>query len=197
MMVIGAWQFYRASSVPPAGYSDQELVSAIDQLTFDKPVDGWSLSETNSTYESLTPVFRQSSLWPDRQWELKSTGAQTTSMRLRIDGIWFSPPRSDWLWRWFGWKTQLQVQDPQGNVGWGMSRSIVEQGFVVSRHVGVGEGALGTRPLLQISLVQEGYSAIQEAQRAQQLAIFEKLVEGIEQQLRRRMSEQSGGQEGP
>jgi hypothetical protein len=124
---VGIWQIYLSQSNPQSRLDKQEIAAKLNSLKIDDSFAGWKVVETREIYESITPVVRQSALWPTRQWEFSSDDPVQPLLRLRIDGLWLEPPQADWLWRWYGWKTERPTREEPGVVSWGMSRSIAQQ----------------------------------------------------------------------
>jgi len=188
IIALGFWGIHRGVWGDAPGYGSLRTSACIEKISFDSSIDGWKITETEGSDENFIPVFRQSSNWLHREWEFTRDGVMQTTMKLRVDGPWLHPPRMNWIWNWFGWKTASLLIDSQGNSSWEVRREIVQEGFVVSRNLSLPQVDRTRAPVVQISLVQEGFRAISEEDRKAQRELFSRLRESIEQQLRASLS---------
>ncbi|MFM8396903.1 MAG: hypothetical protein ACKOAH_03655, partial [Pirellula sp.] len=134
--------------------------------------------------ESVAPVFKHGTTWIQRDWELASQAQGALPMKLRLEGAWLRPPKIDWHWRWFGWRLSNPLIDELGQSSWSMTRSIVEEAYVVSSNIGVATPDPMASPSLQLSLIQQGYQSFSEEQRKSQRELFAKVRKEIEEQIR-------------
>jgi hypothetical protein len=106
-------------------------------------------------------------------------------MRLRIDGLWTNSIAPQWLWQWYGWKTDARTVQQSAAVAreavaFGMSRSIVEEGYVVTRRLYLLEPSGSNSSYLQVSLVQESVRPISDQQQSLQRDLFDQLYNQIQ-----------------
>jgi hypothetical protein len=187
-IALGFWGIHRGVWGDAPGYGSLRTSASIEKINFDSSIDGWKVTETEGSDESFIPVFRQSSNWSHREWEFTRDGVLQTTMKLRVDGPWLHPPRMNWIWNWFGWKTASFLSDAKGDSSWVVRREIVQEGFVVSRDLSLPQDDRTRAQVVQIALVQEGFRAISEEDRKAQRELFSRLREAIEQQLRASLS---------
>lgn len=186
LIAFGGWLLIKGRSAPEGRYNAREIAEAIGSLRMDLvDTQPWEISESSELYEAINPVFKQTDVWPQRQWVFsRKEGSDGESrMRLRVDGVWYHSPRADWMWKWFGWKIQRPQQEQDGLLHWQMTRSIVEEGFVVSSEVGLGSSQIAGSPRIRVSLVHEGFKAMEEADRLKQQEFFRRLLESINKQV--------------
>ena len=145
--------------------------------------DGWSVTRTEGAAESFAPLYRPFVVWPHQQWELTNERLKEGSMRLRVDGLWSSSMSPEWLWRWYGWQTGRRTGEPQDTIAFGMSRSIVEEGYVVSRRLYLSESLGAYSPYVQVSLVQESVRPISQEEQILQRDLFTGLYDQIQRGL--------------
>jgi hypothetical protein len=180
---LGGWTFYKSYWAQGLNLRQTEAISAVESLKLESGVEGWKIGPATKSPESFCPVFRQTPSWNHREWELTPEQRREGSMKLRIDGIWIALPKPDWLWQWYGWKTDLEISDDNGSFSFGMKRSIVEEAYVVTKGVRVvGDNTL-PGPVVQVSLVHESVRPITEKQRQEQKELHARWVEAIENQL--------------
>jgi len=196
---LGGWISLRGNAFKSHRYDQQSMIHAIRDIKIDLEDPRWDVSDASVPYEVLAPVFRQSDVWPQRQWVLADKGDQDRKpvMRLRIDGLWYRSPRPDWLWRWFGWEIEGLIRDERKFSRWTMTRSIVEEGFVVSGEVYLSSADSMGAPRLQVSLVREGFKSIDEVSRLQQEELFLRCLDSVRQQLQVDFGNQAKQQEAP
>jgi hypothetical protein len=180
---LGGWSIYKGQWAPGLNLRQSEAITAVESLKLESGVEGWKIGPATKSPESFSPVFRQTPNWNHREWELTPEQSREGSMKLRIDGIWIGLPKPDWLWRWYGWKTDLGISDDNGSFSFGMKRSIVEEAYVVTKGVRVVGDSTLPGPVVQVSLVQESVRPITEKQRKEQKELHARWVEAIEKQL--------------
>jgi hypothetical protein len=180
---LGGWSIYKGQWTQGLNLRQSEAISAVESLKLESGVEGWKIGPATQSLESFSPVFRQTPSWNHREWELTPEQSREGSMKLRIDGIWIALPKPDWLWRWYGWKTDLGISDDNGSFSFGMKRSIVEEAYVVTKGVRVVGDSTLPGPVVQVSLVQESVRPITEKQRKEQKELHARWVEAIEKQL--------------
>ncbi len=94
------------------------------------------------------------------------------SVRFRMDGAWYDKPWAGWLWRWYGWRIFEEGREGELQY-WSMSRTIAEEGFVVSGWSGpTGLGARG-----QYSLEVRGVRPISKEMQREMIALYE-MIQG-------------------
>ena len=180
---LGGWSIYKGQWAQGLNLRPSAAISAIETLKLESGVEGWKIGPATKSLESFSPVFRQTPTWNHYEWELTPDQSREGSMKLRIDGIWITLPKPDWLWRWYGWKADGVITDDNGNFSFGMKRSIVEEAYVVTKGVRVvGDNTLPA-PVVQVSLVHESVRPITEKQRKEQKELHARWVEAIEKQL--------------
>ncbi|MFM8572843.1 MAG: archaeosortase/exosortase family protein [Pirellula sp.] len=197
IILMAAWMLYQRRFVSPSRMRNEVAEQAVLQLKLDPTCDGWNVQEIGASQETFRPVFSQSTAWPHRQWELTNEQFQQGKMILRIDGAWAHPPRVDWLWHWYGWSTDRPQIDSQSVSSWAMSRSIVEEGFVTSKQIGLTGEEVQKSACLQVSLVREGFKRIGDSERTMQRELFAKLVDRISERVREERSKGSRVPEAP
>jgi hypothetical protein len=181
--VLGGWSIYRGQWAQGLYLRQSAAISAVESLKLESGVEGWKIGPATQSLESFSPVFRQTPSWNHREWELTPEQSREGSMKLRIDGIWIALPKPDWLWRWYGWKTDGVISEDHGSFSFGMKRSIVEEAYVVTKGVRVVGDRTLPGPVVQVSLVQESVRPITEKQRKEQKELHARWVEAIEKQL--------------
>jgi hypothetical protein len=180
---LGGWSIYKGQWAQGLNLRQSEAISAVESLKLESGIEGWKIGPATKSLESFSPVFRQTPTWNHYEWELTPDQSREGSMKLRIDGIWIALPKPDWLWRWYGWKTDLGISDDNGSFSFGMKRSIVEEAYVVTKGVRVVGDSTLPGPVVQVSLVQESVRPITEKQRKEQKELHARWVEAIEKQL--------------
>lgn len=137
-----------------------------------QPVQGWSVSDVTApggewkgrtlteveVMEGFEPVFAQGRPWLQRQWRVGNEVPQEGSedrlggqeeLYVRVLGPWQVLPEATWLWDWYGWK--VGDRRIEGELtSWTMSRTIAEEGFVVSRWGSQGEGGMKVQWVLEV-----------------------------------------------
>jgi hypothetical protein len=181
--VLGGCSIYRGQWAQGLYLRQSAAISAVESLKLESGVEGWKIGPATQSLESFSPVFRQTPSWNHREWELTPEQSREGSMKLRIDGIWIALPKPDWLWRWYGWKTDGVISEDHGSFSFGMKRSIVEEAYVVTKGVRVVGDRTLPGPVVQVSLVQESVRPITEKQRKEQKELHARWVEAIEKQL--------------
>lgn len=118
---------------------------------------GIGLKEEEVT-EGFEPVFAQGGPWLHRQWRVDKLRSDLGTedrkeaqedVRVRVVGPWYFPPDATWLWEWYGWKVGELNRDGD-LVSWTMTRTIAEEGFVVSRWVSQGEQGMKVQWVLEV-----------------------------------------------
>lgn len=184
LILSGAMILYRNSKGTYTRRSSQEIKSAVENIKLPLEIDGWKSEDASVSPESVAPVFKHGTTWIQRDWELASQAQGALPMKLRLEGAWLRPPKIDWHWRWFGWRLSNPLIDELGQSSWSMTRSIVEEAFVVSSNIGVATPDPMASPSLQLSLIQQGYQSFSEEQRKSQRELFAKVRKEIEEQIR-------------
>ena len=180
---LGGWSIYKGQWGQGLNLRQEEAISAVESLKLETGLEGWKIGPATKSSESFSPVFRQTPSWNHREWELTPDQSREGSMKLRIDGIWIALPKPDWLWRWYGWKTDLAISDDNGSFSFALKRSIVEEAYVVTKGVRVVGDSTLPGPVVQVSLVHESVRPITEKQRKEQKELHARWVEAIEKQL--------------
>ena len=181
---LGGWSIYKNQWVHGLEVGQAGATAAVESLRLDPSIAGWTIGPATESAENFSAHFRQTPSWTHREWELTQAESQDGTMKLRVDGIWLRLPKHDWLWRWYGWKTDRVVPDENGSASFEMKRSIVEEGYVVTKGIRVlGDSSLAG-PLVQVSLVLESVRPISQKQRKEQQDLHARMVQAIEQQLR-------------
>jgi len=150
-------------------------------------VGEWMFKEVEGgSFEGFVPVFAQVDSFKQREWELTRVGdiqrAQSAvdvpvsedaySVRFRLDGAWVDKPWAAWLWRWYGWRIFEEGREGELQY-WSMSRTIAEEGFVVSgwsRPAGLGASG-------QYSLEVRGVRPISKEMQREMIALYE-MIQG-------------------
>jgi hypothetical protein len=184
LILSGAMILYRNSKGTYTRRSSQEIKSAVENIKLPLEIDGWKSEDASVSPESVAPVFKHGTTWIQRDWELASHAQGALPMKLRLEGAWLRPPKIDWHWRWFGWRLSNPLIDELGQSSWSMTRSIVEEAYVVSSNIGVATPDPMGSPSLQLSLIQQGYQSFSEEQRKSQRELFAKVRKEIEEQIR-------------
>jgi hypothetical protein len=180
---LGGWSIYKNQWAQGLNLRQSAAISAVESLKLESGVEGWTLGPATKSAESFNPVFRQSPSWNHWEWELTPEQSREGSMKLRIDGIWITLPKPDWLWRWYGWKTDGVISEDNGSFHFGMKRSIVEEAYVVTKGVRVVGDRTLPGPVVQVSLVHESVRPITEKQHEEQKELHARWVEAIEKQF--------------
>jgi exosortase/archaeosortase family protein len=191
---LGAWQFYGWLGTPKStagSLGDAQIDRMLNGVALKLGVlnkdrqDGWVIAQTEGATESFAPVFRPMVAWPHSHWELTNDRYNGSTMRLRIDGLWTNSIAPQWLWQWYGWKTDARTVQQSAAVAreavaFGMSRSIVEEGYVVTRRLYLLEPSGSNSSYLQVSLVQESVRPISDQQQSLQRDLFDQLYNQIQ-----------------
>lgn len=152
---IGGWGWYTERWKPVLGWRESGV--GIEAQTW----KGWGVTEEDVT-EGFEPVFAQGASWVQRQWrvergrdDLGSEGRKEAQedVRVRVVGPWYFPPVATWLWDWYGWKIGELKRDGD-LVSWTMSRTIAEEGFVVSRWESQGEQGMKVQWVMEVRAVR-------------------------------------------
>jgi exosortase/archaeosortase family protein len=184
LILTGAMILYRKSAGTTIRRSSQEIKNAVENIKLPVDLDGWKAEDASVSSESIAPVFKHGTTWIQRDWELANQAQGALPMKLRLEGAWLRPPKIDWHWRWFGWRLSNPLIDERGQSSWSMTRSIVEEAFVVTCNIGVATPDPMASPSLQLSLIQQGYQTFSEEQRKSQRELFAKYRKEIEEQIR-------------
>ena len=147
-----------------------------------RQVGEWQFKEVEGgSFERFVPVFSQVDRFKQGEWELTRTGEmqgvqrvgeasiseEAYSVRFRMDGAWYDKPWGGWLWRWYGWRIFEEGREGELQY-WSMSRTIAEEGFVVSGWGGpTGLGARG-----QYSLEIRGVRPISKEMQREMIALY-------------------------
>jgi hypothetical protein len=175
--LIGCWTW-----IAPARFNAVVELGGVEQASrnsesYPEQVGDWLLKEVQGgSFEGFLPVFAQVDHFNQREWELTRTGGvqeatgigEAYIVRFRMDGAWYEKPWSGWLWRWYGWR--IAEEGSEGELQyWSMSRTIAEEGFVVtgwSRPTA--EGACG-----QSSLEVRGVRPISKEMQREMIGLYE------------------------
>ena len=172
--ILGIVNWPQGVSVPKDATSSLRLHLLFSQA--DPSFQDLSIAPAIKSPESFTPIFRQTALWPQEEWEIREVEGGQPLGKLRIDGLWLKPVDADWLWRWYGWKTKLLDAEGSRKI-WSLSRTIGEEGMVVNDWLPI-SGSDG--PKLMISLIGESVRPLGEKDQTRLLKLFDRLRERIE-----------------
>jgi len=186
---LGGWQLYRWFGLTNGGsrtLSSEQVDQILDGLEFKTSLkDGWVISRTQGAAEGFAPIFRPLARWPHEQWELTNERLKGSTMKLRVDGLWTDAIAPQWLWQWYGWKTGASTLPEstgpnQDAVAFGMSRSIVEEGYVITKRLYLPDPSDSRSRYVQVSLVQESVRHIADPQQSLQRDMFPALYDEIQ-----------------
>jgi hypothetical protein len=189
IVFIGSAILYRDSTHPYVRLSSRAIASALEGIKIPEEIEGWKLTEVSNSKESIKPVFKHGETWFQREWHLANQSDDSSFMQLRLEGPWSHPPQIDWHWRWFGWHLNTPIVDELEQFSWAMNRSIVEEAFVVSSNLGIASPDPSGSPVLQLSLIQQGYQPYSQEQQKSQKELFGKFRKAIEEQIRAKVSD--------
>lgn len=186
---LGGWQLYRwfgLSNGVSKTFSSVQVDQILDGLELKTSLkDGWVIARAQGAAEGFAPIFRPLAGWPHQQWELTNERLKGSTMKLRVDGLWTDAIAPQWLWQWYGWKTNVGTPPQnaglnQDAVAFGMSRSIVEEGYVITKRLYLLDPSDSRSRYVQVSLVQESVRPIADPQQSLQRDLFTALYDEIQ-----------------